>query len=201
MSPSVEPSTEEVCVHFVDTFARGLDETSKLSADGRAMVEARCVADLDTARQSVDPVEHRRRVQCVMAADDFMDMIGCQPFELAGADAEPSPPPPPPSGEHSMQPLSKLMNIAISVPNPDPAALQQTKAARFDKADGTTVVAFCVDVTGETSDIHTAQKFPGDPMIDQILRDTVATWRFEPFTVDGKAIKACSEKTFKLKFK
>ncbi|PRQ05766.1 hypothetical protein ENSA5_00860 [Enhygromyxa salina] len=38
-------------------------------------------------------------------------------------------------------------------------------------------------------------------MVDQILRETVATWRFEPFMVDGKPIKACSEKAFKLLFK
>ncbi|WP_106391558.1 energy transducer TonB [Enhygromyxa salina] len=78
---------------------------------------------------------------------------------------------------------------------------RQTKAARFDKTDGATAVAFCVDTTGETSDIHTVQYFPGDPMVDKIMRETVATWRFEPFMVDGKAIKACTQKVFKLEFK
>lgn len=198
---AVEPRNEEVCVHLMDIFVRGFGETSQLSAADRAKLEAKCVVDLENGRLHIDPIEHRRRVKCVMAADNLTDMLGCQPFDVESADLEPSPPPPAPSGEYSMQPLSEFMGQAISTPNPDLAALQQTKAARFDKADGVAVVGFCVDTTGATSDIHTAQKFPGDPMIDQILRDTVATWRFEPFMVDGKAIKACTEKAFKLKFK
>jgi hypothetical protein len=37
--------------------------------------------------------------------------------------------------------------------------------------------------------------------VDAILRDTVATWRFSPLIVDGKPVKACTQKTFKLTFR
>lgn len=78
---------------------------------------------------------------------------------------------------------------------------EQTKAARFDKADGVSVAAFCVDTNGTTSDIQTVQKFPGDPLVDRIIRDTIARWRFRPFLVDGSVVKVCTEKQFLLRFK
>ncbi|PRQ05767.1 hypothetical protein ENSA5_00870 [Enhygromyxa salina] len=158
--PAAEPGSAEVCVHFMELIEQSLGEGPGLSATARATLAAKCVVDLDNVRRNLEPSEHRRRVTCLMAADKLTDTLECQPFAAKPADLEPSPPPPAPSGEYAMQPLSQLMSNAVHAPNPDPAALQQTKAARFDKADGVTVVAFCVDTTGETSDIHTAQNFP-----------------------------------------
>lgn len=62
-------------------------------------------------------------------------------------------------------------------------------------------VAFCVEPDGSTAHVHTIQKFPGDPQIDQIIRDTVATWSSKPIIVDGAAVQVCTEKSFRLRFK
>ena len=93
------------------------------------------------------------------------------------------------------------MAHATHAPDPDVAALQQTKAARFLKSDGTVVIGFCVDTRGKTTDVEVLESFPGDPGVDAILLETVATWRFEPFLVDGRPMNTCSQKTFKLRFK
>jgi protein TonB len=98
-------------------------------------------------------------------------------------------------------PHDEVMSQAIYAPHPDAKALHQTKAARFDKTDGTNITAFCVDVHGVVIEVETKQNFPDDPQVDRILRDTIASWRFKPFMVDGKPIKTCTERTFKLKFR
>lgn len=91
--------------------------------------------------------------------------------------------------------LEELMALAIYTPDPDNKALQQTKAARFDKVNGRSTVQFCVERDGNTSDIRTIENFPGDPLIDQILRDTVAKWRFKPL-----AKKVCTDRKFNIRF-
>ncbi|MCA9681271.1 MAG: TonB family protein [Myxococcales bacterium] len=128
----------------------------------------------------------------------------------------PPPPPPPPEGEDSEEPESEpppielrdakrvvwleLAEYGIYLPDPDQAALVDTKAARFDKSSGTTVVGFCVTTSGATTEIQTVKAFPGDPAIDRIIREAVARWRFRPWLVDGAAVAVCSERTFKIKF-
>ncbi len=105
-----------------------------------------------------------------------------------------------PPAEPEPAPTS-VMAHAIYAPNPDQKALQDTVAARFHKSDGSVVIGFCIDVHGRVGDLEVVESFPGDPMVDEILLETVATWRFEPFTVDGRPIKTCSQKTFNLHFK
>jgi protein TonB len=107
----------------------------------------------------------------------------------------------PPSGDVDVRKLDEVMAQATYSPNPDPQALQQTKAARFDRTDGINITAFCVDVHGVVIEVETKQKFPDDPQVDRILRDTIASWRFKPFMVDGKPIKTCTERSFKLQFR
>lgn len=157
-----------------------------------------CVASGEEERRSVGEDEFQRQVACALAADSLPELHAC----------DPDPGPPPASRESArfpegalVRPLSEVVVHAIYSPDPDAKQLQQTKAARFDRADGTSMVAFCVDTDGSTSDIHTVQKFPEDPLVDQIIRDTVTRWRFRPFVVDGAAVKVCTEKQFLLRFK
>jgi hypothetical protein len=100
------------------------------------------------------------------------------------------------------QPIKAIvvMANAIYAPDPDQEALANTKAARFDRKNGTSVIGFCVDTHGNTTEVHVLQAFPDDPAIDDILMDTIATWRFTPFTLDGQAIKTCTSRTFNLNF-
>jgi TonB family protein len=112
-----------------------------------------------------------------------------EPESLASSDA--------PGEMHS---LDELMAFAIYTPNPDEEALVQTKAARFDKADGYSTVQFCVEPDGTTSNVRTIEKFPGDPMIDQILRDTIVKWRFKPPSAAGFSGKVCTHRKFMIRF-
>lgn len=116
--------------------------------------------------------------------------------------ANPAPEPPPPAASDAEQnDTARLLQHAIYTPDPDQAALQNTKAARFDKADGKAVIGFCVDTTGVTVDVHVVSPFPGDPQIDAILVETIEGWRFKPFLVDGRPTKTCTQRTWNIKFK
>lgn len=104
---------------------------------------------------------------------------------------------PDPGGDEN--PVS-VMAHAIYAPDPDPKELKDTAAARFHRIDGLAVIGFCIDVHGQTTDFEVLEPFPGDPKIDEILIATIAKWRFKPFVVNGRAMKTCTKKTFKLKF-
>ncbi len=101
----------------------------------------------------------------------------------------------------AMKPISVVKQNAIYTPNPDQAKLASTKAGMFDKRGGVGKVGFCVDANGKTVDVRTKKKFPGDPKVDAILRDTIKKWRFKPFVVGGKKTKTCSVAEFNIKFK
>lgn len=96
--------------------------------------------------------------------------------------------------------LVTLMSNAVYVPDPDAKALAATQTGMFSKASGATKVAFCVDTQGRTTDIHTVAKFPDDPRIDEICRETVSRWRFRPVKVKGKAAPVCSVMRFDIRF-
>jgi hypothetical protein len=169
--------------------------TEEAVADFERYMDA-CVAMGEEERRTLGEDEYQRRAACVLAAADTAELRACEPS------------PPPTAREPARFPegavvrdLSEVMEHAVYSPNPDQKELQQTKAARFDKADGAAMVAFCVDTQGVTSDIHTVQKFPGDPQVDKVLRDTIARWRFKPFIVDGAIAKVCTERRFVLRFK
>jgi protein TonB len=99
------------------------------------------------------------------------------------------------------EPINVVKQNAIYSPDPDQAKLGGTKAFMFDKRGGIGKVAFCVDTNGKTVGVKTKKKFPGDPKVDQILRDTIKKWRFKPFMAAGKKRKVCSIMTFDLKVK
>jgi hypothetical protein len=100
------------------------------------------------------------------------------------------------SGE--LRAWDEVESFAIYTPNPDMQALQQTKAVRDDMVEGRSTVQFCVEPDGNTSDVQTIEPFPDDPLIDQIFRDTVATWRFKPLPVTGLPGKVCTRREFTL---
>ena len=101
----------------------------------------------------------------------------------------------------AMQPVASVMQQAIYAPDPTSKDFESTKAARFDKRPGTNKTSFCIDPSGKVVDVRTKQKFPGDPKVDEIIRDKIAKWRFKPFVVGGKPVKTCTVATFDLKFK
>ena len=98
-------------------------------------------------------------------------------------------------------PIATVRAQAIYAPPPDQGRLGATRAATFDRRPGENETAFCVDPTGRTTDIRTVKKFPSDPMVDEICRDTIKTWRFKPFLVDGKPTRTCSIQVFSISFK
>ena len=98
-------------------------------------------------------------------------------------------------------PISAVMAQAIYTPPPDKNRLAATKAAMFDKRPGANETSFCIDTEGRTVDVRTTRKFPGDPKIDEICRETVKSWRFKSFKVDGRPVKTCSIQVFNISFK
>ena len=98
------------------------------------------------------------------------------------------------------KPIESVRANAIYDPNCDDKKLAGTKAATFHKRPGSTKVAFCVNESGKVVDVRTIKKFPDDPKVDQICRETVQKWRYRPFMVGGKPQKTCTEVTFDIKF-
>ena len=91
------------------------------------------------------------------------------------------------------------MEHGLYTPDPQQKALSTTKAATFDGRPCANETTFCVDARGRTSDVRTASRCY-DPAVDEVCRDTVSTWRFKPFIVDGEATKVCTTVRFDLKF-
>lgn len=125
-------------------------------------------------------------------AEESVDPPPSEPEPLPSANASEAP------GE--MRSREEIMAFAIYTPDPDAQALMMTKAARIDKTDGRSIVQFCVEPNGSTSDVRTIEKFPGDPMVDQILRDTIATWRFKRLAAVGISGKVCTQRVFVIHF-
>jgi protein TonB len=97
-------------------------------------------------------------------------------------------------------PIATVRAQAIYAPAPDQNKLGATKAAMFDRRPGENETAFCVDPQGRTTDVRTTKKFPGDPKVDEVCRDTIKAWRFKPFLVDGRPTKTCSVQVFNITF-
>jgi periplasmic protein TonB len=108
---------------------------------------------------------------------------------------------PPKPESRAPVPINTVRAQAIYAPHPDQGRLGATRAATFDRRPGENETAFCVDEVGRTVDVRTVKKFPGDPKVDEICRDTIKTWRFKPFKVDGKPTRTCSVQVFNITFK
>ncbi|MFO7561780.1 MAG: hypothetical protein R6X02_04000 [Enhygromyxa sp.] len=196
-APAEDASAARVCEHVWALMSAESASTGEPVGGFERYMNA-CVANVEEERLAISEDAYQREVACMLAAADMAELQACDPD--SGPPPSPREPARFPEGVEA-RPLSEVMEHAVYTPDPDKKRLQETKAARFDKADGASVVAFCVETRGGTSDIHTVQKFPGDPLIDQIIRDTVARWRFKPFIVDGVAVKVCTEKQFMLRFR
>jgi len=98
------------------------------------------------------------------------------------------------------QPLQAVKRNALYAPDCDSKKLSGTKAATFDRRGGHTKISFCVSENGKVVDVKTTQRFPGDPDVDRICRETVEKWRFKPFQVAGRAVKTCSSVDFAIEF-
>lgn len=190
-------SVSAVCEHVWALLSTEAASAGQAGPSFEVFMES-CMPGLEEQRRSLGEDEYQRQAVCILAARDVAGLRACDP--------DPDPPPSPretasfPDGALVL-PLAEVHEQAIYTPDPDKKELAQTKAARIDKADGVSVVAFCIETNGATSDIHTVQKFPGDPMVDQIIRDAIVRWRFRAFIVDGAAVKVCTEKVFRLTFK
>jgi protein TonB len=99
-----------------------------------------------------------------------------------------------------MEKIGVVKENAVYSPDPDDKKLARTKAGTIDRRAGTSAVSFCVDPAGKVVDVRTKTRFPGDPEVDRICRETVAGWRFRPFTVGGQAKKTCSTVSFQIRF-
>lgn len=97
-------------------------------------------------------------------------------------------------------PIATVRAQGIYTPAPDQNKLGATKAGMFDRRPGENETAFCVDPDGRTTDVRTTKKFPGDAKVDEICRDTIKTWRFKPFLVDGRPTRTCSVQVFSISF-
>ena len=86
-------------------------------------------------------------------------------------------------------PIAAVRAQAIYAPGPDQNKLGAARA-------GETRTAFCVDFQGRTTDVRTIKKFPGDPKLDEVSRDTIKRWRFSPFLVEGRPTRICSIQVF-----
>lgn len=106
-----------------------------------------------------------------------------------------------PTESRTPVPIATVRAQAIYAPHPDQNKLSATKAATFDRRPGENETAFCVDPQGRAVDVRTVKKFPGDPKVDEICRDTIKTWRFKPFLVAGKPTRTCSVQVFNISFK
>ena len=106
----------------------------------------------------------------------------------------------PEKDDRVIEKIGVVKENAIYSPDPDDKKLLRTKTGTFDRRPGTSAVSFCVDPSGKVVDVRTKTRFPGDPEVDRICRETVSGWRFRPFTVGGHAKKTCSTVSFQIRF-
>ncbi|MCA9693077.1 MAG: hypothetical protein KC636_26000 [Myxococcales bacterium] len=95
-------------------------------------------------------------------------------------------------------PYSALKQSKIYEPPIPKNKLASTKAFMFDKRGGSVTIHFCIDVNGKVDSAKVKKKFPGDPKVDQIMREHVSQMRFKPYVVGGKKRRACSDYKFNI---
>jgi TonB family protein len=95
--------------------------------------------------------------------------------------------------------ISALRAVALRDPDPDPRKLRATRAASTGRP-GQSEVSFCIDAAGRVHEVRTTRRFPGDPEVDRICRETVEGWRFRPFLAGGKPHRTCSRVSFTIEF-
>jgi hypothetical protein len=98
-------------------------------------------------------------------------------------------------------PLSVEPARAIRAPAPSTSDLRSTRFARARERRGLpirgrNITAFCVDERGRTVDVTTRRRFHDSREIDEIMRETVKRWRFEPMLLAGVPHSACMVQEF-----
>lgn len=119
--------------------------------------------------------------------------IGAPGLPIARKDPEPA-------RERQPVPFSAVKAQAIYTPDPSQSKLLATRTGMFNQVSGENETSFCIDAAGRTTEVRTVKPFPGDPGVDAVCRETVKTWRFKPFLVEGKAVKTCAVQVFRITF-
>jgi hypothetical protein len=125
--------------------------------------------------------------------------VGTTPLGIGIGSPPPIRRPPPKVDDTVMAKISAVRANAVYSPDPDANRLARTAAGTVHRRPGKSAVQFCVSPQGKAVEVRTASKF-GDAEVDRICRETVSSWRFRPFTVDGTARKTCSTVTFEIRF-
>jgi outer membrane biosynthesis protein TonB len=98
----------------------------------------------------------------------------------------------PPMGSDGSRNNSRAADVwrrALDTPTPPWSALERTTWARRDKRPGCTRVRFCVADDGRVDGVETILPFRGDPRVDEIVVNTVSSWRFRALDeVDGEPV-------------
>lgn len=155
------------------------------------------VGRVEPLRERVDPVRARREDAGLGEAkgvphgieDDLRAKLDLVPVR-----------PPPPDDTPAKIPIAILRAHAIHSPSPPDSEIAKTMAARVHRRPGSSRVSFCVSEIGKVEDARTVNAFPNDPEIDRLCVETVKTWWFRPWTVNGKAHRACSTVEFAFTF-
>ncbi|MCA9690832.1 MAG: hypothetical protein R3A51_19765 [Nannocystaceae bacterium] len=105
-----------------------------------------------------------------------------------------------PPKQAAPEPFDAAMSRCVYCPSPDTAKLSATTTGMFNRRSGVNKTRFCIGVDGKVDEVTTASKFPGDPRVDAICRDTIKRWRFKPFKVADKARRSCTTATFNIQF-
>jgi protein TonB len=97
---------------------------------------------------------------------------------------------PEPPAKPALVPIGELRRVSgdpqIQLP---PAALGQVRDAGKTRLEVTALL--CVDETGAPESVSFRQP-SGFPAVDDAIRAGMRTWRYAPFTVDGRPARACA---------
>ncbi len=113
------------------------------------------------------------------------------PIGLTQRRVEQAPPP---------EPIAAVMARCIYCPDPNQQKLSTTSNGMFGRRSGRNKTQFCLNPDGKVASVKTVEKFPGDPAVDAICRQTVKKWRIKPQRIAGRPVKTCSTVTFDFKF-
>ena len=88
----------------------------------------------------------------------------------------------------------------IYLPQPSAEKLRATVSSIEDRP-GTGVVGYCVAPDGSVFSVQTLVEYPDDPVVDQILRETVKTWKLRVVNAPTVHSAVCLTRAFNIAFK
>lgn len=109
----------------------------------------------------------------------------------------PPPPPPPPPNQPQIVPQIALEQQRIAgdkhILPPDEVRLAMKRA---NQSRLVTTMKMCLDANGSVESVLSL-KSSGYPSYDTLLATTIKrTWKYRPFTINGKAVPVCTSVTF-----